>query len=76
MSIPAVGVKLTVHGWFARMMSHCVIPRTAIPPMPCVFASEAGVVHVANGVTTLDVAAYMKLVDANTRWKDLPGNTA
>jgi len=37
--------------------------------------TTAGVVHVTNGVTTLDVAAYMKLVDANTRWKDLPGNT-
>ena len=37
--------------------------------------ATAGVVHVTGGVTTLDVAAYMKLVDANTRWKDLPGNT-
>lgn len=34
--------------------------------------------HVATtsaGVTTMNVAAYMKLVDTNTRWKDLPGNT-
>jgi hypothetical protein len=31
-------------------------------------------VHTANGVATLDVAAYMRLVDQNTRWKDLPGN--
>ena len=37
--------------------------------------TNAGVVHSANGVTTLDVAAYMRLVDQNTRWKDLPGNT-
>ena len=32
-------------------------------------------VHTTGGLTTLDVAAYMKLVDTNTRWKDLPGNT-
>lgn len=38
--------------------------------------TKAGVVHAAGGATTLDVAAYMKLVGANTRWKDLPGNTA
>ena len=37
--------------------------------------TTAGVMHTANGETTLDVAAYMKLVDTNTRWKDLPGNT-
>ena len=37
--------------------------------------TAAGVVHSANGVTTLDVSAYMRLVDTNTRWKDLPGNT-
>jgi hypothetical protein len=37
--------------------------------------TTAGVVHAAGGVTTLDVAAYMKLVDENKRWKDLPGNT-
>lgn len=38
--------------------------------------TSAGVVHTTGGVTTLDMAAYMKLVDKNTRWKDLPGNTA
>jgi hypothetical protein len=38
--------------------------------------STAGVVHSSGGVTTLDVAKYMELVDKNTRWKDLPGNTA
>jgi hypothetical protein len=38
--------------------------------------TAAGVVHTNGDVTTLDVAAYMKLVDANTRWKDLPGNSA
>ena len=38
--------------------------------------TAAGVAHTSGNVTTLDVAAYMKLVDANTRWKDLPGNTA
>jgi len=37
--------------------------------------TKAGVVRVSGGVTTFDVAAYMKLVDANTRWNDLPGNT-
>lgn len=37
--------------------------------------TAAGVVHVSGGITTLDVAAYMKLVDTNTRWRDLPGNT-
>ena len=37
--------------------------------------TAAGVVHTVAGVTTLDVSAYMKLVDSNTRWKDLPGNT-
>jgi len=37
--------------------------------------AAAGVVHVSADVTTLDVAAYMRLVDKNTRWKDLPGNT-
>jgi hypothetical protein len=36
----------------------------------------AGAVHEVNGTTTLDVAAYMQLVDRNTRWKDLVGNTA
>ncbi len=38
--------------------------------------TSAGVVHTTGGVSTLDMAAYMKLVDKNTRWKDLPGNTA
>ncbi len=38
--------------------------------------TDAGVVHTAAGVTTLDVAAYMALVAKNTRWKDLPNNTA
>jgi hypothetical protein len=38
--------------------------------------TNAGVVRVSGNVTTLDVAAYMKLVDKNTRWKDLAGNTA
>jgi hypothetical protein len=38
--------------------------------------TAAGVVHTVNGVTTLDVDGYMKLVDKNTRWKDLPNNTA
>jgi hypothetical protein len=37
--------------------------------------TTAGVVQATGGVTTLDVAAYMKLVGANKRWKDLPGNT-
>ena len=37
--------------------------------------TTAGVVQVAGGVTTLDVAEYMKLVAANKRWKDLPANT-
>ena len=35
----------------------------------------AGVVHQPRATSTLDVAAYMQLVDKNTRWKDLPGNT-
>ena len=38
--------------------------------------TTAGVVHTTGEVTVLDMAAYMQLVDANTRWKDLPGNTA
>jgi hypothetical protein len=38
--------------------------------------TSAGVVHTTGGVSTLDMAAYMKLVDKNTRWKDLPNNTA
>jgi hypothetical protein len=37
--------------------------------------TAAGVVHTTGDSTTLDVAAYMDLVDKNTRWKDLPGNT-
>ncbi len=38
--------------------------------------TAAGVARTADGVTLLDVSAYMSLVDKNTRWKDLPGNTA
>ena len=38
--------------------------------------TKAGLVHATSGYMTFDVAAYMKLVDTNTRWKDLPGNTA
>jgi hypothetical protein len=37
--------------------------------------TKAGVVTTTGDLTTLNVAAYMKLVDTNTRWKDLPGNT-
>jgi hypothetical protein len=37
--------------------------------------TKAGVAHASGDVITLDVAAYMKLVEKNTRWKDLPGNT-
>jgi hypothetical protein len=37
--------------------------------------SKAGVVHDRNGYHAFDVAAYMDLVDVDTRWKDLPGNT-
>ena len=37
--------------------------------------TAAGVVHTTGGVTSLDMAGYMRLVDKNTRWKDLPGNT-
>src|SRR4029078_5986564 len=36
----------------------------------------AGVVHTTGGVSTLDMAAFMSLVDKNTPWKYLPGNTA
>jgi hypothetical protein len=35
----------------------------------------AGVVRQGSGYTALDVAAYMELVDANKRWKDIPNNT-
>jgi hypothetical protein len=38
--------------------------------------TTAGVIHAAGGVTTFDMTAYLKLVSQNTRWKDLPGNTA
>jgi hypothetical protein len=38
--------------------------------------TAAGVVHTSGGATTLDMGTYMALVDKNTRWKDLPGNTA
>jgi hypothetical protein len=37
--------------------------------------TKAGVVHQRNGYQALDVAAYMKLVSVDRRWKDLPGNT-
>ena len=37
--------------------------------------TSAGVVHTVGDVTTFDVAAYMKLVDRNIRWRDLAGNT-
>jgi hypothetical protein len=37
--------------------------------------TAAGIVHESAGIRTFDVEAYMALVDANTRWKDLPGNT-
>src|SRR6476646_9903401 len=36
---------------------------------------KAGVAHDNGDIITLDVAEYMKLVDENKRWKDLPGNT-
>ena len=38
--------------------------------------TQAGVVHTNGDLTTLDVDAYVRLVDQNKRWKDLPGNTA
>jgi hypothetical protein len=38
--------------------------------------TASNVAHTANGVTTLDVSAFMDLVAKNTRWKDLPNNTA
>jgi hypothetical protein len=38
--------------------------------------TSAGVVRTAGDITTIDIAAYMKLVEKNTRWRDLPGNTA
>jgi len=37
--------------------------------------TKAGVIHATGGLTTFDMAAYLKLVDANTRWNSLPGNT-
>ena len=36
---------------------------------------KAGIVHDRNGYYAFDVAAYMDLVDVDTRWNDLPGNT-
>jgi hypothetical protein len=36
---------------------------------------KAGVAQDNGDIVTLDVAAFMKLVDENKRWKDLPGNT-
>jgi hypothetical protein len=38
--------------------------------------TKAGVAHTDGTTTTLDVAAYIALVQKNARWKDLPGNTA
>jgi hypothetical protein len=35
----------------------------------------ADVVHQTTGYATFDVAAFMKLVDQNKRWRDLPDNT-
>jgi hypothetical protein len=37
--------------------------------------TKAGVIHESQGIKTFDVAAYMALVERNTRWRDLPGNT-
>lgn len=37
--------------------------------------TKAGVIHASGSLITFDVAAYLKLVNENTRWKDLPGNT-
>jgi hypothetical protein len=37
---------------------------------------QAGVVHRRDGYLAFDVAAYMDLVAADTRWRDLPGNTS
>ena len=36
---------------------------------------KAGVASDDGSIITLDVAEYMKLVDENKRWRDLPGNT-
>lgn len=36
----------------------------------------AGVAHDSGQYVSLDMAAYMALVAKDTRWKDLPGNTA
>ena len=38
--------------------------------------TAAGVIHQRNGYLGLDVAAYMDLVNKDTRWSDLPNNTA
>jgi hypothetical protein len=39
--------------------------------------TAAGVMHTdAGGQVMFDMAAYLKLVQADTRWSDLPGNTA
>ena len=38
--------------------------------------TQAGVVKQQQGYQTLDMTAYMDLVKADTRWKDLPDNTA
>ena len=37
--------------------------------------TTAGVIHQRNGYLALDVAAYMDLVNKDTRWSDLPNNT-
>lgn len=42
----AVGVKLTIQGRLAEMRLHCVMPRRASPPTPCILPSDAGVLHV------------------------------
>lgn len=38
--------------------------------------TQAGVIHQRQGYLGFDLAAYMQLVAKNTRWSDLPNNTA
>jgi hypothetical protein len=38
--------------------------------------TAAGVAKTVNGATTIDLAAYERLVEQNKRWKDLPNNAA
>jgi hypothetical protein len=38
--------------------------------------TQAGLVHQRTGYLAFDMAAFMDLVGKETRWKDLPGNTA